>query len=66
MKGPKLYCLFGAFYLEVTDDEFERVLLHVGSLAPVSGFEDLKDILYRHIPLEVGFAEYPSLLLEKM
>ena len=58
--------LFGAFYLEVTDDEFERILLHVGSLAPVQGLEDLKNILYRHIALEVGFAEHPSLLLEKM
>ena len=59
MKGPTSYCLFGAIYLgEVTDDEIERILLHVVSLAPVRGLKDLKDILYHYIPLEVGFAEH--------
>ena len=43
---------------EVSDDEVECVLLHVGSLAPVGGLQDLQHVLHGHIPLQVGLTEY--------
>jgi hypothetical protein len=43
---------------EVSDDEAERVFLHVSRLASVRRLQDLENVLHRHVPLKVRLAEH--------
>jgi hypothetical protein len=43
---------------EVSDDEAERVFLHVSRLASVRRLQDLENVLHRHVPLQVRLAEH--------